>query len=713
MALTINGRFFERNGDSFFVNAVTYGPFPPDKKLDSATEFPRIAAAGFNAIRVYEPPTREDLDVALAHELVILATVPWHWDSLFTEDSATMAEAQKALIIFLEDLGKHPALGALLIANEIRPDLVRFMGPNLVRKELESLIRACQQHSPELPIGYANFPTTEYLEPRNADFTAFNVYLEDTLEYRDYLRRLHNIAGDRPLLLSEFGYNTHPSQKGLHSETDLESKQAEVLTWAYQTSRQEAVAGFTVYSWSDLWYNGGDEVKDWSFGLTRREGSEKPALTALSSAVARPETKALDPALFTIAICTRNGGHRLQENLPHFENLDDPNFEIVIIDDGSSDDTQSLVQEFIVGSALSCRLLTQEPSGLSLARNHAAREGKGEFIAYIDDDARPHRRWLEALRQAFAQNPRAVAAGGPNLAPIPTSRQNAVVTACSGNASHILFDDITAEHLPGCNFALRREPLLEMGGFDKTFHAAGDDVDVCWRLLDAGHELAFHPAACVFHDRRPTVRGFLRQQKGYGEAEALLYQKHPERFGSDGIRWQGFIYSGAPLTVDSGAVIYHGPMGNAPFQMLHLHHMPIRPLHRAFNSKLNRALVVFTEKTAAYLRRQTRKKFHGPSTKPRPATRSQASLEKQTRRDYHFNEPDPRSRALEALLKEGWKISSSEEEADLERGPLRLIFAQTPREHGHSLLHLRLLHPPIKTAQTLAEIEKIISGPTP
>ena len=201
-----------------------------------------------------------------------------------------------------------------------------------------------------------------------------------------------------------------------------------------------------------------------------------------------------------------------------------------------------------------------------MARNHAAREGKGEFIVYIDDDARPQPQWISAIREAFARNPKAAAAGGPNLAPTPISRQNAIVTACLGNASHILFTDTTAEHLPGCNFALRRDVLLQIGGFDPTFHAAGDDVDVCWRLLDKGYQLAFHPTACVSHDRRATIKGFLRQQRGYGEAEALLYHKHPNRFGPAGIRWEGFIYSGSPLTVDFGTVIYHGPMGSAPFQ---------------------------------------------------------------------------------------------------------------------------------------------------
>ena len=127
MALTINGRFFERDGESLFVNAVTYGPFPPEQALDPAVEFRHIAEAGFNAIRTYETPSKEELDLAATHQLVIFATIPWHWDSLFTENPETIRSAQHELTIFLRRHGEHPALGALIIANEIRPDLVRFL----------------------------------------------------------------------------------------------------------------------------------------------------------------------------------------------------------------------------------------------------------------------------------------------------------------------------------------------------------------------------------------------------------------------------------------------------------------------------------------------------------------------------------------------------------------------------------------------------------
>ena len=79
-------------------------------------------------------------------------------------------------------------------------------GPRKFANVLEELITECRKHAPDLLYAYANFPTTEYLEPRNADFTAFNVYLEEQSKFESYLQRLHNIAGDRPLFLTEYRF---------------------------------------------------------------------------------------------------------------------------------------------------------------------------------------------------------------------------------------------------------------------------------------------------------------------------------------------------------------------------------------------------------------------------------------------------------------------------------------------------------------------------
>ncbi len=118
-----------------------------------------------------------------------------------------------------------------------------------------------------------------------------------------------------------------------------------------------------------------------------------------------------------------------------------------------------------------------------------------------------------------------------------------------------MIDDERAEHVPGCNLAARRDKLLALGGFDEQFRVAGDDVDICWRFLDAGHTVAYAPAALVWHRRRSTIKAYLKQQAGYGRAESMLHFKYPVRFNPIGIaRQSGVIYGDGSVGGDRAQI---------------------------------------------------------------------------------------------------------------------------------------------------------------
>ena len=143
--------------------------------------------------------------------------------------------------------------------------------------------------------------------------------------------------------------------------------------------------------------------------------------------------------------------------------------------------------------------------------------------------------------------------------------------ASPGGPTQVMLTDRQAEHIPGCNMAFYKWALDQIGGFDPTFRQAGDDVDLCWRLQQAGLRLGFSPAAVVWHYRRATVGAYLRQQLGYGEAEALLVRKHPECFNSfGGSLWRGRIYTSASLgSLLRPPIIYRGLFASAGFQFLY------------------------------------------------------------------------------------------------------------------------------------------------
>jgi cellulose synthase/poly-beta-1,6-N-acetylglucosamine synthase-like glycosyltransferase len=138
--------------------------------------------------------------------------------------------------------------------------------------------------------------------------------------------------------------------------------------------------------------------------------------------------------------------------------------------------------------------------------------------------------------------------GGHNLPPRDDSAVAAAVMASPGGPAHVMLTDRLAEHIPGCNMAFYKWALAEIGCFDPVFDRAGDDVDICWRLQQRGWPVGFSSGGFVWHCRRPTVAAYLEQQRGYGEAEALLARRHPEYFNAfGGGVWQGRIYGAAGL----------------------------------------------------------------------------------------------------------------------------------------------------------------------
>ena len=548
------------------MRAVTYGPFPGGWPDEFEPDFRRMAEAGFNVVRVYEMPDQRFLDAAWDQGLQVFGGLEWGQNADFFRRPELFSAARVRLVEGLRATADHPALVGVYVGNEIPADLVRWMGPVRVRRAIEELIGLGRQIAPDLLFAYANFPSTEYLEPENADFSAFNVYLEDSEAFRDYLKRLHHIAGDRPLVISEFGLDSR--RNGL-------SHQAEILAWAAEISREQEAAGFTVYAWSDRWWTGGAEVLDWDFGLTDRQGNAKPALGALTEIPAPP---AVPGFRFSVIICTRNGNGRIGRCLEAVAMLKG-DYETLVVDDGSDDGTA----EFVAENFPSVRLLRLDPCGLSAARNAGAEAARGEILAFTDDDCAPDQEWLLRLARVFADG-RFAAVGGPNLPPAPRTWHESVVCAAPGAPSHVMLDDEEAEHLPGCNLTVTKVAFDAIGGFDPQFRTAGDDVDFCWRLRSAGFRLGFAPGAFVWHWRRPSIRGFLKQQIGYGRAERLLIAKHPEHFTENGgAKWLGFVYGGGAVRVMAGSIIYHGPMGMAGYQMVANRMLPLRGLAGRFD----------------------------------------------------------------------------------------------------------------------------------
>ncbi|MDQ4068119.1 MAG: glycosyltransferase family 2 protein, partial [Actinomycetota bacterium] len=343
-----------------------------------------------------------------------------------------------------------------------------------------------------------------------------------------------------------------------------EQRQAEVLDWQLEVAAERGVAGTCLFSWTDEWWVGDSAVDGWHFGLTHADRRPRPALE-VAARHNRRRPRDLRPSWpsLSVVICAYNAAETLDECLRHTCALDYPGLEIVVVDDGSTDDTARIAR-----AHPRARLLTIPHAGLSTARNQGFRAATGEVVAYLDSDAYPTPEWPYYLALALDE-PAAGAAGGPNLPPLDDPVGAQVVARSPGGPVHVLTADDRAEHVPGCNMVFRRSVLEEVGGFDPVYTAAGDDVDLCWKVLDRGWDIAFHPAALVWHHRRPGLRRYLRQQSGYGRAEALVQVRHPARFSATGTaRWSGRIYNSLVPSF-ARSRIYRGPYATAAYQSVY------------------------------------------------------------------------------------------------------------------------------------------------
>src|SRR5438128_2631431 len=536
------GKFLFVGDEKLYVRGVTYGAFTPDAEgneyHDLATverDFALMAANGINAVRIpHTTPPRALLDIASRHGLRVMVGLSAEQYIGYLIDRAPGAPDVEALIRNrVRACAGHPALLCYALGNEIPALVARWLGRRKVERYLERLYRIVKQEDPEGLVTYVNYPTTEYLRLPFLDFVCFNVYLESQDRFEAYLARLQNIAGDRPLFMSELG---------LDALRNGESGQARSLDWQVRTAFAGGCAGGCVFAWTGEWYRHGRDVEDWAFRLTRAGRSPQPALESVREACAEtPFAPRLPWPRISVVVCSCNGGRTIRDACEGLRRLDYPNYEVIVVDDGSNDDTAAIAGQYDV------RLIRTPNRGLSSARNTGLAAATGEIVAYLDDDAYPDPHWLTYLAAAFLSTSH-VGVGGPNIAPAGDGPIAECVARAPGGPVHVLVTDREAEHIPGCNMAFRTAYLEAVGGFDPRFRTAGDDVDVCWRLQDRGWTLGFHPAAVVWHHRRNSVRTYWRQQIGYGRAEAMLERKWPEKYNDVGhVRWTGRMYgSGLP-----------------------------------------------------------------------------------------------------------------------------------------------------------------------
>jgi glycosyltransferase involved in cell wall biosynthesis len=560
----VDGKFFRLGEKKFHLKGVAYGPFeareggecfPAPEQTER--DFAQIAELGANVIRTYTAPPRWLLDLAAAHGLKLLVDIPWPKNHCFLDSARAKEQAREAVRGIVRACVGHSAVFAYSVVNEIPPDIVRWSGPRRVTDFIEELIDLAKSEDPDCLCTFANYPPTEFLRPENVDFVCFNVYLHSRRPFENYLARLQMQADTKPLVLGEFGAD---------SKREGEAEKCEMLSWQIEAAFRGGLAGLVVFAYTDDWCVNGHRVDDWFMGLTTSDRRRKDSFFAVQKAFrTAPYFPLSHHPKVSVVVASYNGGRTLKICLDSLVRLNYPNYEIILVDDGSTDGTPEIVSLYST-----VRYFRQTNHGLSVARNTGINAAEGEIVAFTDSDCRADEDWLYYLVGDLLTS-RFTGIGGHNFLPPEDSPVAAAVLVSPGGPAHVMLNDRLAEHIPGCNMAFYKWALDEIGGFDPLFTKAGDDVDVCWRLQQRGYRVGFNPAGFVWHYRRSTVKAYLKQQRGYGEAEAMLVRKHPEYFNSVGNSvWRGQIYTASKFGLVIGrSVIYHGVFATGFFQTLY------------------------------------------------------------------------------------------------------------------------------------------------
>ena len=211
----VRGRFFVQGGSKLLLRGVTYGTFKP--RADGH-EYPddegirrdlaAMAQHGINAVRTYTVPPRSLLDAALQFGMHVLVGIPVDRYVGLLIDRGDATEIERVVRAGVRSCAGHRAVLGFTVGNELDASIVRWYGKSRTERYLHRLFRIVKSEDPAALVTYVNYPSTEYLELPFLDLACFNVYLESEKTLSAYLARLQNLAGDRPLLMTELGLDS-------------------------------------------------------------------------------------------------------------------------------------------------------------------------------------------------------------------------------------------------------------------------------------------------------------------------------------------------------------------------------------------------------------------------------------------------------------------------------------------------------------------------
>ena len=211
-------------------------------------------------------------------------------------------------------------------------------------------------------------------------------------------------------------------------------------------------------------------------------------------------------------------------------------FEVIVVDDGSTDKTAQIVQSF-----QQVRYIYQPNSGPATARNRGIDESHGELVCFTDSDCLPRTDWISELVRYFSEPNIAVVAGSYGIA-----NDKNLLASCIHQEiifRHNKLIPIFSKSFGSYNFCARKNILQALGGFDTHYrYASGEDNDLSYKILKAGYKIYFARSALVDHHHPEKVLKYLRDQFQHGFWRVKMYCDHPDMMvGDDYTFWKDVV----------------------------------------------------------------------------------------------------------------------------------------------------------------------------
>ena len=212
---------------------------------------------------------------------------------------------------------------------------------------------------------------------------------------------------------------------------------------------------------------------------------------------------------FSVIVCTHNRAAILTDCVDSLltQTIDKSRFEIIIVDNNSTDNTEEIAKDFVKNNS-NIKYLQEKTVGYSAPRNCGWKNALGNIVAYIDDDEIAAPDWLESIEKAFQIEEKPDIIGGIYLIKYDKIPPDWFIESMGGtnkNRQKGILNQRKDCYLAGGNIAFKKEVLEKLNGFSNDFNMKngflmmGEDTDICQRAKNAGFKLFYDPNIKIYH----------------------------------------------------------------------------------------------------------------------------------------------------------------------------------------------------------------------